>query len=360
MVEMNSKIRAFASLTTSNFKMYMRNPIASSSLFLALIVLLVLFKVVFDGPGPHTRLLVVDASNGAAAVLIKDLRSVSAFDVTDAPQATAQAQLSQGKADLEVIIPAAFGQQDASGRPVPVRLDVTYRAGTAGESSLPLLKATIDGYDENVLNEVPTISISPAPLRSRSAGPIDFLLPGIVAFNIIGSGLMLAAGTFSNYKSTGVLRRLKATGISPSIFVLAHATSSFAVGVLQTAAILVAASLLFNVHLDLVTLFLLVVVAYLVFLGMGLAISGWIKDPQRATAVAQSVAFPMIFIALLSASLPPSIAALTRYLPVSYITDGMQQLGQGATLGAVEVDLVWLLAWAIALLIAAGRVFRWD
>jgi len=357
---MNTTIRAYASLTASNFKMYMRNPIASSSLFLALIVLLFLFKVVFGSPGPHTKLVVVDASNGAAAVLISDLRSVPSFDVSVASPASARAKLSQGKADLEVLIPSDFGQQDAAGHLAPVRLEVTYRAGTAGESSLPLLKATIDTYDESVLKEVPTISISPAALHSRSAGPIDFLLPGIVAFNIIGSALMVAAGTFSNYKSTGVLRRLKATGISPSIFVLAHATSSFTLGALQTAALLVAASLLFNVHLDLVSLFLLLVVAYLVFLGMGLAISGWIKDPQRATAVAQSVAFPMIFIALLSAALPPGIATITKYLPVSYITDGMQQLGQGASFNAIEIDVLWLLAWAIVLLIAAGRVFRWD
>jgi ABC-2 type transport system permease protein len=357
---MNSPVRAYGSLTISNFKMYLRNPIASSSLFLALLVLLFLFKIVFDSPGPHARVVVVDASNGAAATLIGDLRSVSSFDVTVASEASARQQLSQGKADLEVVIPSNFGGQDLSGRPAPVSLAVTYRAGTPGESSLPLLKATVDSYDQYTLNEVPTISISPAPLHARSAGPIDFLLPGIVAFNIIGSGLMVAAGTFSNYKSTGVLRRLKATGISPSIFVLAHATSSFGVGALQTAAILVAASLLFSVHLDLASLFLLLVVAYLVFLGMGLAISGWIKDPQRATAVAQSIAFPMIFIALLSSALPPGIAAITRYFPVSYVTDGMQQLGQGANLGAIGVDLVWLVAWAIALLIAAGRVFRWD
>jgi hypothetical protein len=68
----------------------------------------------------------------------------------------------------------------------------------------------------------------------------------------------------------------------------------------------------------------------------------------------------MIFIALLSAALPPGIAAITKYFPVSYVTDGMQPIGQGANLGAIEVDLVWLFAWAIALLIAAGRVFRWD
>jgi ABC-type multidrug transport system permease subunit len=181
-----------------------------------------------------------------------------------------------------------------------------------------------------------------------------------VAFNIIGSGLMLAAGTFSNYKSTGVLRRIKATGISPTIFVLAHATSSFALGVLQTAAILVAAGLLFKVRLDVASLFLLLVAAYLVFLGMGLAISGWIKDPQRATATAQSVAFPMIFIALLSSALPPGVAVITKYLPVSFVTDGMQQLSQGGGFGAIELDLIALVAWAGFLLIAAGRVFRWD
>jgi ABC-type multidrug transport system permease subunit len=118
--------------------------------------------------------------------------------------------------------------------------------------------------------------------------------------------------------------------------------------------------LLFNDHLDILSLFLLLVLGYLVFLAMGLAISGWIRDPQRASAVAQSVAFPMIFIALLAAALPPGIATVTKYLPVSYVTDGMQQLGQGAKLGAVEWDLAWLLGWAIVLLIAAGRVFRWD
>ena len=45
---------------------------------------------------------------------------------------------------------------------------------------------------------------------------------------------------------------------------------------------------------------------------------------------------------------------------VSYVTDGMQKLSQGGGLGAVELDLVWLAGWAVVLLIAAGRVFRWD
>ena len=34
-----------------------------------------------------------------------------------------------------------------------------------------------------------------------------------------------------------------------------------------------------------------VALGYLVFLAMGLAISGWIRDGQRATVIAQSIAF---------------------------------------------------------------------
>jgi ABC-2 type transport system permease protein len=358
---MSAELRAFTSLTVANLKMYLRNPIASSSLFVVLIALLVVVKFVFDASGPHTKIVVVNASGSAeAAKLIEDVRAVPAFDVRVVSQGTARAMLNQSNADLELAIPSDFGQRDQSGRPLAVRLEVTYRPGTPGESSLPLLKGIVEGYDETVLGEVPRISLSAAALHIRSVGIIDTLLPGLVAFNIIGGALMLAAGTFANYKSTGVLRRLKATGIGPSTFVLAHATSSFIVGVLQTAAILFAATLLFSVRLDIPALFLLLALGYLVFLAIGLAISGWIRDAQRATAVAQGVAFPMIFIALLGAALPPGIASITRYLPVSYITDGMQQLGQGASLGTVDVDLVWLVGWAIVLLIAAGRAFRWD
>ena len=358
---MNAELRAYRSLTAANLKMYLRNPIASSSLFLVLIAILILTKFLLNGQGPHTRLVVVNASGSAqAAALMKELRAVPSFDVSEASPADARKMLDQGKSDVELAIPNDLGQPDGTGRLVPVRLAVIYRAGTAGEASLPLLKGVVETYDERVLGEIPTVSVTASAVHTRIGGAIDFLLPGLVAFNILGSALMLAAGTFANYKATGVLRRLKATGMRSSVFVLAHSTSSFLLGMLQTAGILIVAGLLFTVQLDVLSLFLLLALGYLVFLAMGLAISGWIRDPQRATAVAQTVAFPMIFIALFSAALPSNITSVTRFLPVSYITDGMEHLGEGARLGAIELDLIWLAGWAVALLVAAGRVFRWD
>jgi ABC-2 type transport system permease protein len=354
-------MNAFRSLTVANLKMYARNPVASFTLAAVLLVILVLYRLVFSGQAPHTKVAVVDASHTPeSAALVRDLRGAGTFDVTMASEAAAARTLDRGDADMTVTIPADLALRDASGQPVPVQLQVAYRAGTAGETSLPALRGVVEAYDEAELGEVPSVSVALTAVHARATSPIDFLLPGVVAFNVIGSALMVAAGVFANYKSTGVLRRLKATGISPTVFVLSHAAATFVLGLVQTAAILVAADLLFGVHLDLPALFLLLVAGYLVFLAMGLAISGWIRDPQRATAVAQSAAFPMIFIGLLSGLLPAAVASVTRYLPVSYVTDGMQRLSDGGQVPAIGQDLAWLLGWAVVLLVAAGRVFRWD
>jgi ABC-2 type transport system permease protein len=360
-MRLTAELRAFMSLTVANLKMYVRNPVASFSLFAVLVLILVAFKVVFTGQGPHTKVVVVNSSTSAqASVLVKQLRSVSTFDVSELSPSTARTMLGQGKADVRVTIPSNLGARDASGNPTPTQLQVTYRSGTPGESSLPILRGVVEAFNETVLNQVPIVSVAATSLHTRTTSAIDYLLPGIVTFNIIGSALMLAAGVLANYKSTGVMRRLKATGIRPSIFVLSHAAASALLGMLQTAAILVVASTLFTVHLDVVSLFLLLALGYLVFLAMGLAISGWVKDPQRATGIAQSVAFPMIFVALLASALPPSISSVTRFLPASYIADGVQHLSDGGGITSVNVDLAWLLAWAVVLLVGASRVFRWE
>ena len=211
--------------------------------------------------------------------------------------------------------------------------------GTLGESAIPIVKGIADTLNAELLHQTPVITVLASSLHARTYGAIDVLLPGVIAFNIIGSALMLAAGVFSTYKATGVLRRLKATGISPGIFVFSHATSSFLHGMAQTLAIIVLAIALFRFHLDLVALLVVTALGYLVFLAMGFAISGWVRDPQRATAISQAIALPLIFIALLSASLPASIAAVAKYLPVSFVTDALRQLGEGASIVSVTGDL---------------------
>ncbi len=354
-------LRAYLALTLAALRTVLRNPVGAFALVATLLLLMGFIKVISTSSGPHVRVALVEPQRSPAAdQLAAAIAGVPGFDVVRTDSRGASQLLTAGNADLGVTLPAGVGARDASGRPIPTSLAVRYRAGSAGENAIPALRGAVEAFDERVLGQAPPVGVEAAPVNGRRSSPIDGLLPGVIAFNIIGGALMMAAGTFSNYKTTGVLRRLKATGIGATTFVLAHATSAFVAGALQTLAIVLVAKVLFEVQLDLLALVLIVFLGYLVFLALGLAISGWIKDPQRATATAQSIAFPLIFVALLYSALPPAVASVTRVLPISYVTDALQQIAQGGTLAAVTTDVAWLCGWAIVLMVGAARVFRWD
>jgi ABC-2 type transport system permease protein len=119
-------------------------------------------------------------------------------------------------------------------------------------------------------------------------------LSGLLGFNVIQAGLIVAAGAFSGYRTSGALRRVQATGIAPGNLVMAHATANLLLGIVQVGLMIVGAGLLFRVHLDLGSMFVVTMLGYLVFLAASFAISGWVRDPQRAPAVASSIGQPRV------------------------------------------------------------------
>lgn len=119
---------------------------------------------------------------------------------------------------------------------------------------------------------------------------------------------------------------------------------------------LAVASLLFRHRLDLGSMF-----GYLVFLAAGFAISGWVRDAQRAPAVASSVSLPLIFVGVLPAQFFPGPAAAgIHVMPISLATHALHQLPQGALGQSIKGDLLALAGWAVVLMAAASRAFRWD
>jgi ABC-2 type transport system permease protein len=358
---MNTELRAYGALTVATSKMYLRNPLASFSVLVVLAGLLVGMKFLLGGPPAHTKVTLVQQSGTpAAAALAQAIGGVATFDVTANPKAVARRELAAGRTDLVVVLPRGLGAAGPDGRPLPASVPVLYRAGGPGELGAQLIKGLVDAANVQLTGQREPFSTRPTALAVRGAEPIDFLLPGLLAFNIVSGALLLAAGVFAGHRTSGVLRRVKAAGVTPAAFVLAHASSSFLLGVAQTAVLLGVALILYHVHVDLLALLLTTAAGYLVFLAMGFAIAGWVKDAQRASAVATSVGMPMIFVGLFAASLPPDVSAITRYLPISYVTDALRQIGEGAGLVDLRDDLFALGVWAAVLLLAAGRVFRWE
>lgn len=358
---MRFSARAFRALVAANLRTFLRNPLPSSGLMIVLVLLLFGFRAIQGLQAQKLNVVVADQANTAASQrIVADLRKSPALKVDETDAATAKSRVGSSSADLEVVIPPGIGAVDGSGKLLPGRVEISYRTGGAGDQAAALDAAAVDQADRESQGAPQVLTVR-EHLLNAGLGLLQIFLPGLLAFNVINSGLILAAGIFAGYRSSGALRRIQATGIGPAELVLAHAFSNLLLAAVQVLVMLVAASVIFGTALNISALLAVTMLGYLVFLAIGLAVSGWVRDPQRAPVVATSIAFPLIFIGLFPTSIASGVTGqVIGLLPVSLATHALRAVVSGSGLDSLGGDLLGLALWAVLALVAAGRVFRWD
>lgn len=201
-------------------------------------------------------------------------------------------------------------------------------------------------------------------LPTRGREPVAFLVPGILALSVMGSG-MVALGIATGFERFYlVLKQLGATPLRRWELVVAKAAAVLTVAVAQVSVVVGVAVLglgwrpspggsawLIPVGL---------VLATAAFAGLGLAMAG------RLPAVGTLAVTNAVFVVLLLISgivvplpaLPSWLAAVAQALPaapaVAVLRAGFE--GHATPLPALGV----LVLWAIAAPVAAGVVFRWE
>ena len=354
------RLRPLRALFIANLRTYARNPIASSGTFVVLLVMLGAVHI-FDLRGQGFSAVVTDQANTSVSLdLITQLRHEPGLDVTIADLGTANARYLAGKADLEVVVPPDFGRREADGRLTPGTVRLIYKVGGPGVSAAALVAAEVGVVDRRAQG-APQELTAVSEIGNAGVGALDIFLPGLLGFNIVQSGLILAAGIFAGYRSAGVLRRIQVTGVAPANLVFAHAASNVLLTTVQTLVMIGVAEIVYGIHLDIAALLLVTMLGYLVFLGMGFAISGWVRDAQRAPVIASSVGFPMIFLGIFPPGIfPAGVAQAVGLLPIGMVTHALRLIVEGGGIFATRTDLLGLLIWALAVLAIAGRIFRWD
>jgi ABC-2 type transport system permease protein len=353
--------RAFRGLVGANLVTFLRNPLPSSGLMVVLVLLLLGVRALEGVQAQKLNVAVADQAHTAASGrIVANLQKFPSLAVSETDAKTAASRIDSGGADVEVLLPPGLGATDSAGHLLAAQVELTYRTGGLGDQAAALVAAAVDKADREV-QAAPQLLTVRSHLLNSGLGLLQLFLPGLLTFNVINAGLILAAGIFAGYRSTGTLRRIQATGIGPAELVLAHAFSNLLLAGAQVLLMLVAASIIFASALNVPALLAVTMLGYLVFLAIGLAVSGWVRDPQRAPVVASSIAFPLIFIGLFPSTVVGGLAGqLIALLPVSMATHALRGIVTGSSLGSFGGDLLGLAVWAALALAAAGRVFRWD
>ncbi|GBC75193.1 hypothetical protein HRbin06_00508 [archaeon HR06] len=156
----------------------------------------------------------------------------------------------------------------------------------------------------------------------RSLKPVEYYLPGIIGAFVMTNGVIGVTQVMAGYKRTGLIKRLAITPLSKFEWVLGNLITQTILSLLLTLAMLIAALLFFNVinlpdPLTLITL----VIGSLCFSGLGLILGGLVKDIESATALSNTIAFPMMFLAgsfFPIEIMPKFMQALSNFIPLTY------------------------------------------
>src|SRR5215216_1925379 len=170
---MGRKWQIFSSLTIASMKMYFRNVSAVFFTMVIPIFLVVIFGVLNSGDGGGSiHIAVTNKSNTEMAKSFeKNLKDVKAFKVDSSNEKDAREQLGKGKIDLQVVIPAEFGQGSQAGLK-PATVATYYNQGKPGNGQTAglIIGQVISQYNAKLSNAPQVFALKNTGIKTNNLG----------------------------------------------------------------------------------------------------------------------------------------------------------------------------------------------
>lgn len=191
---------------------------------------------------------------------------------------------------------------------------------------------------------------------------VGYLLPGMLTLAIIANG-MVSLGIATAYERYyGVLKRLGASPLPRSGLLLAKSLAVLALEIVQVAAVVAVAVLVYGWRPqgNLVLAAVLVVLGTVAFAALGLAMAGALRaEATLAGANALYLLFLLTSGAVLPLDhLPNALAAVSQFLPAAALATSLRDVLTTGTLP--PIPLVVLLVWLFGGLLVASFTFKWE
>ena len=205
-----------------------------------------------------------------------------------------------------------------------------------------------------------------APLQEPGMRYIDFLLPGVVALNLMGSGVWGVGFAIVDARRRKLMRQLATTPMRRSHFLLAYMFSRLAFLVPEVVVLFGFGMLAFGttVQGSALALGVLSLVGAAAFTGIGVLISARVDSSEAAAGWANLVMLPMWLCSGVFFSyeqFPAALQPAIRALPLTALTDAMRRVSsEAAPLSACASELMVLGVWCVVTFALALRMFRWQ
>jgi ABC-type multidrug transport system permease subunit len=338
-------------LTLVRFREFIREPEAVFWTFIFPILLAAGLGIAFRQRGPDKVAIGVVSSAPGSAALIESLRKDSSIMVTTYDDSAAVRALRTGKVALLV----APGSTKDSVRYVYDR----------GRSDAVNARVLVDRAVQIGAGRVDPVRVSDSYVTEAGSRYIDFLIPGLLGMNLMGSSIWGLGFAIVTARSKKLLKRLMATPMSRAQYLLSFLCSRLVFLILEVATLLGFGHWAFGVPLrgSIPTLFLIAVLGAVSFGGLGLLTASRARTTEAVSGIMNFIMLPMwIFSGVFfsSSNFPSSVQPFIRLLPLTALNDALRaNMLEGASFGALSPQMLVILAWGAVSFFAALKLFRW-
>jgi ABC-2 type transport system permease protein len=221
----------------------------------------------------------------------------------------------------------------------------------------------------NKMNQVLSGGADYIVVQSETIAPkrfsfMDFFLPGMIAMSAMTTSIFSAVEISSRYRETGIFRKLATTPLRRIEWILSRTIHQIVISFIGMGVILGLGIALFDVKIipDPISL-ILVTTTSMLFSGIGMILSRFVKDPETAGAAANAITFPMMF---LSGSffpleqMPEFLRTIATVLPLTYVNNGLRDtMIMGEPQRAIINTIIVAVLGVVCLLVGAW-ITKWE
>jgi len=195
---------------------------------------------------------------------------------------------------------------------------------------------------------------------------IDWVIPGILAMNMMFSGLWGIGYVIVRYRKNGVLKRLQATPLRAWEFLISQGLSRLGIMLAVTVIVFLVCHLFIGFMMagSYLLLLLIAIIGNLSIISISLLMAARTASEELANGLLNLISFPMLLLSELWFSLddaPNWLQQLSQLLPLTHLVSAARGVMlEGAGILQVAPQLLALVTMTAVFITLAGLLFRWH
>jgi ABC-2 type transport system permease protein len=352
----NQSLHPLLELTTMRVREFLREREAVFWVFIFPVLMTFALGIAFRNTGPEKTFVAIegDATNPSVSEVANILSRAPEISSSVLTPDEAARALRSGK--VAIVVKA---QDSGTDNKYEYRFDPTRPESRTA-------KLVVDDVLQRAKGRADVVTVGEQRVTETGARYVDFLVPGLIGMNLMGSGLWGLGFTIVIARSRKLLKRFAATPMRRSHYLLSFMLSRLVFLLLEVAAVVVFAwaAFGFTVRGSWLSMALVTLLGGFTFSGVGLLVAARPTTIEGVSGLMNFIMLPMWLLSgtfFSSERFPQVLQPFIQALPLTALNTLLRGvMNEGTPLWSNWMHVAILLAWLVVSFVVALKIFRWQ